>query len=117
MNGLRQREPRYENRAYLDLCHGAPCEYGITGCTGGTREDRPSVPCHPNWLEDGKGVGMKAHDHLVAPGCPDCHWQLDYGTMLTTEEKKDLHRMACQRWQTKLLVGGRVKLVVQRRSA
>lgn len=109
---LRQREPRYENRKLLDLCRGEPCELGITGCIGGTNPDHPSVPCHPNWQEHGKGVGMKTHDHLAVPGCPPCHWQLDFGTMLTTEQKKEVFEMAHRRWLSKLLSSGRIQIRV-----
>ena len=117
MTGLRQREPRYVNRSLLDLCHGAPCHLNYPGCTGGDSPDFPSVPCHPNWLEDGKGVGLKAHDDLAVPGCPSCHFQHDTGTQYTTEQKKEIHQQAHKRWWRHLLNIGRVKLVVQRRAA
>lgn len=70
MSGLRQREPRYENRRLLDLAHEAPCmlQLGIPGCG-----NDKSVPCHSDMLEHGKGVGMKSHDYLAVPGCPVCH--------------------------------------------
>lgn len=112
-----QREPRYENRPLLDLCHGAPCLLLYLGCTGGLREDRPSVPCHPNWLEDGKGVGLKAHDDLAVPGCPDCHYQHDTGTLYTTEQKKEVHERALGIWRRKLLRVGAIKIVVQKAMA
>lgn len=116
MSGLRQREPRYENRALLDLARGAPCHLNYPGCTGGISQDFPSVPCHPNWLEDGKGVGLKAHDDLAVPGCPSCHFQHDTGTLYTTEQKKEVHDRALAKWRRRLLRIGAVKLVVNKRA-
>lgn len=100
MNTLRQREPRYENRRLLNLCHGAPCMLQFNGCTGGTDGERPSVPCHSNWLEDGKGVGYKAHDFTAVPGCPHCHDELDRrnGTPLATSLRLEIFRNAQRRW-------------------
>lgn len=68
--GLRQREPRYENRKLLDLAHDAPCmlQLGLPGCG-----NDKSVPCHSDELGHGKGVGLKSHDCLAVPGCPVCH--------------------------------------------
>jgi hypothetical protein len=109
---IMQKTPRYENRKLLDLCRGEPCELNYPGCTGGTNPDRPSVPCHPNWLEDGKGVGYKGHDHLAVPGCPDCHYQHDQGTLYTTEQKKEVHDSAHKRYFTRRLTEGRVTLKV-----
>lgn len=109
---LRQREPRYTNRALLDLCHGAPCYARVTGCTGGTDPYQPSVPAHSNALEDGKGVGKKSHDHRAMPACPSCHWQLDFGTMLTTEQKQDVFNIGIARWLTHLLTSGKITIKV-----
>lgn len=70
MNGLRQREPAYRNRALLDLAHEAPCmlQLPVVGCG-----IHPSVPCHSDALEHGRGAGSKSHDCLAVPGCPACH--------------------------------------------
>ena len=70
MSGLRQREPRYQNRKLLDVAHDAPCmlQLGAPGCG-----NHPSVPCHSDMLEHGRGVGNKSHDALCVAGCPDCH--------------------------------------------
>jgi hypothetical protein len=107
-----QKQPRYENRKLLDLTHGAPCHLNIPGCTGGTNPDAPSVPCHSNWHEDGRGFNHKASDLVVVPGCPPCHWQLDYGTMLTFEQKKEVFYNGWRRWLIYLLTSGKVKMVV-----
>lgn len=70
MNDLRQREPAYRNRKLLDLAHEAPCFLRIAqiGCSA-----NPSVPCHSDILEHGRGVGQKSHDCLAVAGCPACH--------------------------------------------
>lgn len=100
------------NRRLLDLCRNAPCHLNYPGCTGGQDAERPSVPCHPNWLEDGKGVGLKSHDDLAVPGCPSCHYQHDTGTIYTTEQKKEIHAHAHKRWWRWLLTSGKVTIKV-----
>jgi hypothetical protein len=72
MSGVRQREPRYENRSLLDLCHEAPCYLRFEGCRSG-HPDWPSVPCHPESLALGRSFGRRSHDNLAVPGCPACH--------------------------------------------
>jgi hypothetical protein len=104
-----QKDPRYENRRLLDLCHGAPCVLNFAGCTGGTNPDEPSVPCHSDWLEDGKGVGYKAHDHTAVPGCPSCHRMLDSGG-LPTEYRKRFFRAGQQKWWAYLWQNDLVKV-------
>ncbi len=60
----------YRNRQLLNLAQGAPCTLllGVPGCG-----NDPSVPCHSDLLEHGRGVGHKSHDCLAVPGCPACH--------------------------------------------
>ena len=63
-------------------------------CQGG-----PSVPCHSNWSEDGKGRGRKSHDLFVAAGCMDCHDWLDEGGE-SKEIKRDVfHRAMKRTWE------------------
>jgi hypothetical protein len=73
---LRQREPSYENRKLLDVCHNRPCFLRFEGCKG-EHPDWPSVPCHPKSLVLGRGFGSKSHDNLAVPGCPSCHAKWD----------------------------------------
>lgn len=93
-----RKDPRYQNRKLLDLCHGKPCCLNIPGCTGGTSEHAPSVPCHSNALSDGRGKDYKTHDHTAVPGCPSCHHELDYGSTWTREEKKEYFRAGQRKW-------------------
>jgi hypothetical protein len=60
----------YRSRKWLDLSHEAPCCLNLApvGCGA-----YPSVPCHSDALEDGRGTGHKSNDCLVVPGCPACH--------------------------------------------
>lgn len=76
MNGLRQREDRFESRALLNLCHDVHCFLRFEGCKSG-HPDWPSVPCHPKSLALGKGVGHKTHDNFAIPGCMACHAEWD----------------------------------------
>lgn len=79
----------FRSRALLNLCYEFDCLLQIEGvCTGGTGE-----PCHANWPEHGKGMGMKAHDCYAVPGCRACHMALDQGSKLSGEQRKDIwHR-------------------------
>ena len=57
----------------------------------------PTVPCHSNWSEDGKGRALKAHDLFVVPGCSDCHRWLDEGPD-SKEIKRDVWHRAYKRF-------------------
>lgn len=37
----------------------------------------PSDPCHANWGEFGKGMGIKSDDEYTIPLCRKCHQELD----------------------------------------
>ena len=60
----------HRNRKLLDVAHDAPCmlQLGVDGCG-----NYPSVPCHSDMLEHGRGAGHKSHDALAVAGCPACH--------------------------------------------
>ncbi len=62
----------YRNQWLLDLPGKAhpPC----MNC--GKRWDETVVACHSNQIEDGHGIGIKAHD-IVAFLCSECHAQID----------------------------------------
>lgn len=59
----------------LALAKGAPCLIAVPGICRGNRQT--VVACHSNWLDHGKGVGLKAHDCFIAFGCQDCHDAID----------------------------------------
>lgn len=59
----------FRSRKLLDVCHEAPCFLLLAPNCGAN----PSVPCHSDMLEHGRGVGHKSEDCLAVPGCPACH--------------------------------------------
>lgn len=74
----------YRNKKLLELAH--ECEYCL-GC--GKFASGTVVAAHSNQLRDGKGKGIKSHDFRVAFLCPNCHFDLDQGTSMSKEERKD----------------------------
>jgi hypothetical protein len=99
MRPVMQKRPRYENRDLLDMCQGAPCMLNFPCCTGGVNPDAPSVPAHPNTQEEGRGLGHKSDDHGAIPGCPSCHYEYDYGTHYTREEKHEFFQNGQRKWR------------------
>ena len=71
----------YRNKKLLETVREAPC----MGC--GT-EDGTVVAAHSNWLRDGKGKGIKAHDYRVAALCFRCHSELDQGSKMSKDERR-----------------------------
>ena len=51
-------------------------------------EDGTVVAAHSNWLRDGKGKGIKAHDYRVAALCFRCHSELDQGSKMSKDERR-----------------------------
>jgi hypothetical protein len=70
----------YRNKKLLELMRGLPC--GNCGVEDGT-----VVAAHRN---QGKGMGIKNSDALVAALCYRCHFQLDQGKELNKQEKRSL---------------------------
>ena len=58
---------------------------------------------HSNWSEHGKGRGIKASDEYTAALCQTCHTELDSGTRLNKEQRRDLWQMAYQKTVNKLI--------------
>lgn len=81
---------------YLAACRGEPCFLQIPGVCRGERDT--VVPCHANWSDYGKGMGIKAPDIYTVPGCARCHACLDQGVTLTKAEKKATWEWAYTRW-------------------
>lgn len=81
---------------YLAACRGEPCYLQIPGVCRGELES--VVPCHANWSDYGKGLGIKAPDIYTVPGCARCHACLDQGMALTKAEKKATWEWAYTRW-------------------
>lgn len=73
----------YRNRKLLDLAEQSPiC------CVCGKINDGTVVACHSNSIQDGHGMGTKAHD-IPCFGCHDCHARIDgrIDKHLTREER------------------------------
>jgi CRISPR/Cas system-associated protein Cas10 (large subunit of type III CRISPR-Cas system) len=45
---------------------------------------------HANWSEFGKGKGIKASDIYTAALCLSCHYEIDQGSNLTKEQRKEM---------------------------
>jgi hypothetical protein len=84
------------DKAKRDACRDQPCYLDVPGvCMGGTAT---TVPCHANWSEYGKGMGLKAHDVYTVPGCSACHHWLDFGPA-PRDEKKATWESAYAVWE------------------
>lgn len=78
------------DRNLLNAARGQPCQW----CG---RNDRTIVAAHYNGSAGGKGMGMKASDHLVAWLCAVCHRECDQSPWLTGEQRQLLWRLAFER--------------------
>ena len=59
---------------------------------------------------EGKGMGMKTSDALLAALCVDCHRELDQGKNLSREERRDMWNRACILTYQALVESGVLKL-------
>ena len=79
----------YRNPRLLIACRQLPCQQ--CGTSDGT-----VVAAHSNQLRDGKGKSIKAHDYRIAALCRHCHHEIDQGTFLSKQERReaweDAHR-------------------------
>lgn len=74
----------YRNKKLLELCREIPY------CTNCNRY-LPVCAAHRN---EGKGMGMKVSDALVASLCNECHFSLDNGKDLSKQDRRDLWNRA-----------------------
>lgn len=80
-----------------NACRGQRCYLCVpTICLGAAGADTV-VPCHANWSEYGKGMGLKAADKFTVPGCMACHRWLDQGAA-ANELKRDVWELAYAAW-------------------
>ena len=73
----------YRNKRMLEKMRELPC----ASC--GANDS--SVAAHRN---EGKGMGMKVSDALVAALCFQCHTDLDQGKTMNREERRELWNQA-----------------------
>jgi hypothetical protein len=77
----------YRNKKLLEVVREAPC----MNCGA---QDGTVVAAHSNWLRDGKGKGIKAHDYRIAALCFRCHMMLDQGKDMSKQERQDQWELA-----------------------
>lgn len=96
----------FRSRKLLDLAHEAPCclRLGTAECG-----NYPSVPCHSDMLEHGRGVGHKSDDSLAVPGCPACHALFTRGN-LGRDGYQQIHARAMVRYVQWMWANGKVRL-------
>lgn len=90
----------YRNKKLLELLRELPCQ--VCG-----RHSDTVCACHRN---EGKGMGMKVSDALVASMCHTCHFELDNGKDLTKEEKRDMWNRAYIKTMQFLWENERIKI-------
>jgi hypothetical protein len=73
----------YRNKRLLESVRQSPCQHcGV--------EDGTVVAAHSNQLRDGKGRGIRAHDYRIAALCFRCHADLDQGSSMTKDERREM---------------------------
>ena len=73
----------YRNKKLLEAARELPCQHcGV--------QDGTVVAAHSNQLRDGKGRGIKAHDFRIAALCYRCHADLDQGSKMSKDERKEV---------------------------
>ncbi|MRR49354.1 MAG: DUF1364 family protein [Rhodocyclaceae bacterium] len=87
----------FRSRSLLDLAHRVTeCQVRIPGVCAG-HSDHGCEPAHSNQQRHGKGMGHKAADCFHAAACHACHAELDQGSRLTKEERRDYWQAAHER--------------------
>lgn len=77
----------YRNKKLLEVVRQSPCQH--CGVENGT-----VVAAHSNQLRDGKGRGLRAHDYRIAALCFKCHSDLDQGSSMTKDERREMWEQA-----------------------
>jgi hypothetical protein len=84
-----QHKGNYRNKKILAAAIDVPVCFGC-----GEHNAGQVVAAHANWLEYGKGRGIKAGDNFIAYLCHACHHQVDEGIALSKQEKKEFWNRA-----------------------
>jgi hypothetical protein len=93
----------YRNKKLLEVVRQSPCQH----CGA---EDGTVISAHSNWSEDGKGMGIKAHDYKIAALCFRCHSELDQGKAMSKDERKQMWQNAHNSTIAWLFTSGKIKL-------
>jgi hypothetical protein len=83
------------SKKHLQNVASLPCQTcGIEGQT---------QAAHSNWSEHGKGRSIKASDEFTAALCQTCHAELDQGSHLSKEQRRQMWDRAFERTKQKLM--------------
>lgn len=96
---LRQRQPRMENSRWIAAVRS------IGACV--LCADAAVEAAH---RDEGKGMGMKTHDHLTACLCKTCHTAIGNGPHLANAERRALMDRAIVLTIDRLVRAGKLKL-------
>ena len=93
----------YRNKKLLEVVRESECQHcGV--------EDGTVCAAHANTAAAGKGMGIKAHDFLVAALCFRCHMELDQGKNMTKDERAEMWQNAHNRTISWLFQSGKLKV-------
>ncbi|MEO8297067.1 MAG: nuclease domain-containing protein [Burkholderiales bacterium] len=88
---MRPKSPRQENQHLRDMARKHACQMlWAPGCLGD--DDSTTVMAHENSLAAGKGMGLKAHDHIAVYACFACHAALDQGRQPAAQKREAFSR-------------------------
>lgn len=94
----------YRNTKLTEAVRQLPCQQcGI--------QDGTVVAAHSNQLRDGKGKGIKAHDFRIAALCYRCHADLDQGSQMSKDERREVWEEAHRRTIGELFLRGLIDVV------
>ena len=82
------------NKGHLKNVASLPCQ--ACGMEGQTQA------AHSNWAEHGKGRGIKASDEFTAALCQTCHTELDQGSHLSKEQRRQMWDRAYEKTKERL---------------
>jgi hypothetical protein len=57
-----------------------------------------------------RGMSQKSAPYFTAAICPECHFELDNGKLLTQEQRREMHARAVNLTHAKLIEAGRLVL-------
>jgi len=70
--------------------------------------DNHTQAAHSNWVDlGGKARGIKASDEFTAALCVRCHFQIDQGTILSKEQRRELWEKAWRKTVAELQQSGK----------
>ena len=78
------KSSNFRSKRLLDYFRHAPICFSCGKINDGT-----VVAAHANWAEFGKSGGLKAQDFAVAGMCHKCHSEVDSGSKLSYDERKE----------------------------